>query len=183
MQHVQIVGVGGEDVRRRELGQPLGRQHRAGIDAQGAGAQRAARVAEDGAERALGDRRNLADQVELIVVQPASNPRVQVRHHDQRLGGEESGLDAEGHHQRVFLGALLGPPIGPHRRLAHQLVGRDTDREREAEPLAHLAPDPHCDVLRGTEEPAGAGEIQEGMPVAVRLDHGRIGAEDLVQRP
>ena len=79
MQHAEIVGVGGEGVGDVELGAALGRQHGARVDAAGPRPQRAAGAAEDGAERALGDGRDLADELELVVVEPAAHPGVAAR--------------------------------------------------------------------------------------------------------
>ena len=185
VQHAEIVGVGGEDVLDAQLGEALGRQHRARIDAQRPRPQRAARVAEDGAERTLGNRRHLADQIELVVVEPGPDPRMQVGEHDQRMGREESGLDPEGHDQRVPLRAVrlpACPPVRPDHRLAHQLVGGDADREGEAEPAPDLPLHPRGDIDRRAEQPVGAGQVEIGVAVAARLDDGSVGAEDLMQR-
>src|SRR5947207_2564954 len=73
MQHAEIVGVGGERMGDVELGAALGREYRARIDAAGPRPQRASRASEDGAERALGDGRHLADQLELVVVETAAD--------------------------------------------------------------------------------------------------------------
>jgi hypothetical protein len=73
-------------------------------------------------------------------------------------------------------------PFRPDNRLAHQLVGSDADREWEPEPFTNLAPHPRGDVHRRPEEPAGAGEVEERVPVSSRLDHRRVDPKDLVQR-
>jgi hypothetical protein len=59
-------------------------------------AQGAPGRAELRAERALGNRRHLADQIELIVVEPAPDPGMHVGKDDERMGREESGLDPKG---------------------------------------------------------------------------------------
>ena len=85
MQHAEIVGVGGQRVGDVKLGLPLGRQHRARIDAARLRPERAAGAAEDGAERALGDGGDLADEIELIVVEPAAHPGVELGQHVERM--------------------------------------------------------------------------------------------------
>ncbi len=142
-------------------------------------------VAEDGAERTLGNRRHFADQIELVVVEPGPDPRMQVGEHDQRMRREESGLDPEGHDQRVPLRSVrlpVCPPVRPDHRLAHQLVGGDADREGEAEPAPDFPLHPRGDIDRRTEQPVGAGQVEIGVAVAARLDDGSVGAEDLMQR-
>ena len=90
MQHAEVVGVGGQRVRHVELGLPLGRQHRPRIDAAGLRPERAAGAAEDGAERALGDGRDLADEIELVVVEPAAHPGVELGQHVERMRREKA---------------------------------------------------------------------------------------------
>jgi hypothetical protein len=71
-------------------------------------------------------------------------------------------------------------PVRLNRRLTHQLIGGDPDRERKSQSLVHLPPNSGCDILRGTEEPARAGEIKEGMAIASRLNDWSKDPEDLV---
>ena len=93
------------------------------------------------------------------------------------MGREEAGLRAARHlEQRLGLDHGGGRP-------AHQLVGGDADRDRQPEPLPHLALHPRGDVHRGAEEPSGAGEIEKGVAVAAGLDDRCVDPEHLVQRP
>ena len=109
-----------------------------------------------------------------------------VEHVGQQLDGDrrEKSLLLPGPHLPRL--RAVPPPAHlaahPDRRLAHQLVRRHADRDRQANPLAHLALDPGGDVHRRAEEPAGAGEIEKGVTVAARLDDRRVDPEDLVQR-
>ncbi len=93
------------------------------------------------------------------------------------MGREEAGLGAARHLEQG-----LGLDHGGGRT-AHQLVGRDADRHRQPKPIPHLALHPRRDVYRGTEEPAGAGEIEKGVAVTTGLDDGCVDPKDLVQRP
>ena len=153
-----------------------GGEHRARIDAARLRPQRAAGAAEDRAERALGDGGDLADEVELVVVEPAAHPGVQLGEHVERMGREEARLvAARDLEQRLGLDHGGGG-------LAHQLVGGDADREGKPEPLAHLALHPRGHIHGGTEQPAGAGEVEKGVAVAARLDDRRVDPEHLVER-
>ncbi len=108
-------------MRHVELGLLLGREHRPRIDAPRLRPQHAAGAAEDGAERALGDGGDLADEIELVVVEPAAHAGVEVGQDVERMGREEAGLvSAEDLEQRLGLDDGGGG-------LAHQLVGGDAD--------------------------------------------------------
>ena len=116
VQRAEIVGVGDEGVRQTELGQPLGRQHRTGVDPAGPRPQHPAGAAEDGAERALGDDRDLADEIELIVIQPAADAVGQL---GQELDGDrrEKSLLLAGPYL-ARLRAIRRPPFAPTRMAA-----------------------------------------------------------------
>jgi len=175
-QHAEIVGVGGQRVGQMEFELLLGGQHRPGVDPARPRPQGPAGAAEHGAQRGLRNGGDLADQLELVVVEPAPHAGMQIGQHVEGMGSEKSRLGAARDlEQRLGLDHRGG-------RLAHQLVDSHPDRQRQAEPLPRLPPDPLGDVDGGTEQPPGSGEIEEGVPVAARLDDRRVDPEDLVQR-
>ena len=101
---------------------------------------------------------------------------MQLGQHVERMGREEARLRAARHlEQRLGLDHGGGG-------LAHQLVGGDAHRDRQPEPLAHLALHPRGHVHRRAEEPPGAGEVEKGVAVAARLDDRRVDPEHLVER-
>jgi hypothetical protein len=99
MQDAEVVGVGGKSVDQVELRLPLGRKHRPWVDTLGPGAEDPTPAAEHGAERALGDGRHLADQIELIVFQPHSNAGVELGKHIEGVGCEKTPLFTRGYVQ------------------------------------------------------------------------------------
>jgi hypothetical protein len=175
---------------------PLWRQHRTRVDASSPGPEHPAATAEDGAERGLGNGRYLTDKLELIILQPYAYAGIELGQHLERLGSEKLPLISCRDIQQLT--ALLSattrcagtrpvrPSIRPsvrlYSRLTHQLVGGDAHREGKSQSLARLLPDTGSDVLWRTEESAGAGEIEERMPVTTRLYGGGKDPQDLVQR-
>jgi hypothetical protein len=187
VQHGEVIGIGRQGMRHAILRSDFRRQHRPGVDTPGLRAQQPATPPEHRAELALADRRNLADQLELILVEPPPDIGGDIGQHAQAMRSEEPLLVAAGNpeRRRAGLGPAFRPPAQPphpRRRLRDQLVHRDAHRERQLQPLPGLAPDPFGDVDGGAEEPLGAAEVEKGVPVAARLDHRRVDPENGVQR-
>ena len=190
MQHVAVVGVGGEGVGEPVLGPRFRRQHRPRVDAAHLGAKQPAPAPEDGAELGLRDGRDLTDPLELVLVEPLPDVVGHLGEHAHWMRGEERGLVSgrtggravgrkERPHRPPF--RLSAFPSHSRRRLRHQLVHRHSRAQRQPEPLPGLAPDPLGDLHRRTEKPLGAGEVEERMAKAAGLDDRRVDPEDLVQ--
>jgi hypothetical protein len=185
MQHPEIVGIGRESMRQAILRFDLRRQHRPGIDAPGLRAEQPAPPAEDRAEFAFADSRNLADSLELILVEPEPDIVGNVGQHAQVARREEGLLVAAGNPERRLAERGLAHPFDPAHaggRLGDQLVHRDAHGQRQPQPLPGLAPDPLGDVDGRSEEPLGAAEVEKGVPVAARLDHRGVFPEDVAER-
>ena len=73
-------------------------------------------------------------------------------------------------------------PVHSNGRLTDQLVGSNSDRYSELEPLAYLTPDSCSDILRLTEQTAGTGEVEKRVAIAAGLDGWRVDPEYFVQR-
>ena len=89
MQHGEVVGIGSQRMGHAILRPDLRRQHRPGIDASSLGAQRASPPAEHRAELALADGRDLADPLELVIVQPPADVLGDLGQHLHAMGREE----------------------------------------------------------------------------------------------
>lgn len=179
MQHTQVVGVGGQRMGKAILGPNLGRQHRPGIDAARPRAEQPSPGPEDRAELALGDGRDLSDPFELILVEPDPDVVRNLGEDAHRMRREEQRLAASRHQQRRV---PLLQPSRPSGRLRHQLVDRHANGERQPQSVPGLAPDPLGHVHRRPEEPLGAGQIEEGVTVAARLDDRRVDPKDFMER-
>jgi hypothetical protein len=78
---------------------PFGRQHWTWIDALRPRPKDPALAAEDGAERTLGNSRDLADKLELIILQPRADAGIELGQYLQRLRSEKVPLFSRGHVQ------------------------------------------------------------------------------------
>ncbi len=190
MQHSEIVGVGGQDVRQPVLRPDLGRQHRTRVDSACPGPQQPARSAEHRAELALRDGRDLADPLQLVFIEPEPDVVRNVGKHRHRVRRQEGSLVSTAHQKRPARVELPISPLGmavqpsdPGGCLRDQLVHRDADRERQPEPLSRLAPDSLRHIHRRTEEPLGPAQVEKGVTEAPGLDDRSVDPEDLVQRP
>jgi hypothetical protein len=94
MQHALVVGVGGEGVGEAVLGLHFRREHRPRVDAAGLGAEQPPPASEDGAELALCDRRDLADPLQLVFVEPRPDVVGDLGEDGDWMRGEEGGLVA-----------------------------------------------------------------------------------------
>jgi hypothetical protein len=99
MQDTEVVGVGAQGVTHLKLTLSLRRQHGARVDATSTGPQYPAAGSEHRAQRVFGNGRNLADKIQLIVVQPLPEASIQLREHLHRVGSEKAALLACGHVQ------------------------------------------------------------------------------------
>ena len=70
MENAQVVGVGRQGVGHPILGADFRRQHRPWIDAARAGAKLAPFASQDRVEIRFGDRGDVADDIELVVIEP-----------------------------------------------------------------------------------------------------------------
>ena len=185
MQKVQIVGVGSEDVGDPILRLHFGREHRPGVNAPALGAEQPSPCAEDGAEVALSDLGDLADPLQLILVEPEEDIHRYSREQRHQMGSEEPGLASPRHQHRPrpplpsFRPTLQSPYSS--RRLRYQLVPRRADREREPEPGNGFPSDALGHVHQGPEEPLGAGQVEKSVAIAAGLDDRCVDPENLVQ--
>jgi hypothetical protein len=124
MQNAEVVGIGGQGMDHVELGLPLRREHRPGIDSLGPGPKHPAAAAKDRAEGAFGYSRDFADEIELVILQPSPHSGIELGQHVERLRREEGRLSAIGHLQEQGVIGLLSHRGGC---LTHQFVARDTD--------------------------------------------------------
>ena len=111
MQHPEIVGVGAEGVGEAVLGLHFRREHRPRVDAAGLGAEQPSPGSEDGAELALGDRRDLADPLQLVFVEPHPDVVGDAGEDAHRMRGEEGRFaalltDAKAQRRKVDGGPL-----------------------------------------------------------------------------
>jgi hypothetical protein len=191
VQHVAVVGVGGERMGEPVLGPRFRRQHRPRVDAAHLGAKQPAPAAEDGAELGFGDGRDLADPLELVLVEPLPDVLGDFGEHAHWMRGEEGGLVTrwtDGQTERRKDPAPLCPsfrlsvfPSQPGCRFGDELIDRHPGTQRQPEPLPGLPPDPLGDVHRRAEQPLGTGEVEERVSKAAGLDDRRVDPEDLVQ--
>ncbi|HSE51649.1 MAG TPA: hypothetical protein VLB00_05645, partial [Gemmatimonadales bacterium] len=186
MQGDEIVGVGGQDVGDPILRFYFRREHRPGVDAPAPGPEQPSPRAEDGTQLALGDLGDLADPLQLVLIEPEEDVLGYSGEQRHQMGSQESGLGTERDQHRPASPVL--PPFRPtvqpsysSRRLRYQLVGRRTDREREPEPGGGLPADSLGHVHQRSEEPLGAGQIEKGVAIAAGLDDRRVDPENLVQ--
>jgi hypothetical protein len=73
MQHAEVIGIARQRMGQAILRFDLRRQHRPGIDAAGLRAEQAPAPPEHRAKLALADGRDLADPLELVVVEPPAD--------------------------------------------------------------------------------------------------------------
>jgi hypothetical protein len=78
MKHAEVVGIGCEGMDHVELGLPLRGEHRPGIDTLSPRPKRPAAAAKDRAEGALGDSRDFADEIELVILQPRPHAGIEL---------------------------------------------------------------------------------------------------------
>src|SRR4051812_12922904 len=119
MQHAEVVGIGGQSMDQMKLGLPLWRQHWTRIDALCPGPEHPALPPEDSAERALGDGRNLPDEIELIILQPYTHARIELGQYLERLRSKETSLVSRWDVKQLS----AFPPSRLHSCLTHQFVG------------------------------------------------------------
>ena len=174
MQHREIVAVAGQRVRHPILGAHFGRQHRPSVDAAGPGPELAAARAEHGAELGFADRGDLADPLELVLVEPLPDVVGHVGQELERVGRQEGGLapriDAQG--------GLVRGAADAGGRLGDELVDRHADGEGETQLRAGLAADPLGDVEGRPEEPLGTAQVEEGVAPAARFDDRGVALEN-----
>ncbi len=168
MQHRTVVGVGGQHVRRAAFLLHRGQQHRAPVDPVGVLMEQSPGATERDPELLLAETGHLADQLEVVVIESLADRVGNVGKEHHRFGSEEARLVSRRHRPDQRAGLALDHRGGG---LAHQLVDRDADRDREAESLAGLALEPAGDVDRRAEEPLGAGDVEVGVSPCLRLDH------------
>lgn len=185
IQGAEIVGVGGEDVGDPILRFHLRREYRPGIDPPALGAEQPPPRAEDGAQLALGDLGDLADPLQLVLVEPEEDVLGYSGEQRHQMGSQEPGLgtDLHQHRPRPPLPSNR-PTVQPSyssRRFRYQLVYRGAHREREPEPGDGLPADSLGHVHQGSEEPLGAGQIEKGVAITAGLDDRRVDPENLVQ--
>src|SRR5215210_6776196 len=66
--------------------------------------------------------------------------------------------------------------------LTDKLVGGDPDRDGDLQLGTYLTTNACSDVLRRTEQTAGAGEVEECVTIAARLDSWGVDPQNFVQR-
>ncbi len=143
LQHGAVVGVGRQHVRDAALGPDRRRQHRAAIDAVRVLVQGAARASERDPERLFAERGDLADPLEVVVVEPFADRVGHVGQERHRFGRQEHRLVSRRHRPDQRARLALDDRRG---RLAHQLVDRDPHRERQPEAFTRLALEAAGDV-------------------------------------
>ncbi len=148
--------------------------------------------AKDGTERALWDCSDFADQIQLIIVQLRANACSELRHHLEWVWCQKPPFISRWDVQQRFTATPAYCPaalllrcqtVHSNSRLTDKLVGGDPDGYGELQLLAYLTPDSCGDVLGWTEQTAGAGEVEERVTIATRLDGWRVDPENFVQRP
>jgi hypothetical protein len=92
VQYAKIIGVADESVNQVKLRLLLRWQHRARVDALRPSPEHPAVPPEDGTERTLGNVRNLPDEIELIILQPYANARIELGQHLERLRSEKTSF-------------------------------------------------------------------------------------------
>ena len=123
VQHYEVVGVGGEGMDHPILGADLGREDRTGVDPPRPGAERPSLAAEHGVQVGLFDDRNVADQVELVVVEPGTDAVGHLGEDVDVMGREEGLLRPP-----IPRGPTNGRTDGPTDRLTDGPTYCPTDR-------------------------------------------------------
>jgi hypothetical protein len=126
MQDGEVIGIARQRMGHPVLRPDLRRQHRPGVDAAGLGAEQPPAPTEHRAELALADGSDLADPLELVVVEPPADVIGDLGQHLHAMGREESLLVALGNPER-----RSQHPIDPGRRFGDQLVHRHAHGERQ----------------------------------------------------
>jgi hypothetical protein len=187
MQNGKVVGVGGERMRDPVFGPYGRRQHRTRIDTQRLIVKQPPPPSEHRAQLAFPNGCHLADPFELILVEPLQDVGRDAGKQRYPMRREKRRLVSSGDHHRPD--RCIGPPArpparppNPRGRLRHQLVDGRADGEGKPQPLARLPANTLGDIHQRAEQPLGAGEVEERMTVAARLDDGRVDPEDFVER-
>jgi hypothetical protein len=89
MEDAEVVGIGCEGMDYVELGLPLRGKHRPGIDTLSPRPERPAAAAKDRAESGLGNGRDFADEIELVILQPQPHTGIELGQHLERMGSEK----------------------------------------------------------------------------------------------
>ena len=131
---------------------------------------------EHGHERALRERGHLADGCDPDLMQPAGGDRADAPEPLYREGVEKLEL-AIGLHdeQAVRLRDAA-------RDLREELRPRDADRDRQADPLAHVPPQAHGDRGGATRKPSHPAHVEERLVDRHSFDERCRVLEDPVDR-
>jgi len=135
VEDVAVVGVGRQHVGRSTFDLRLGGQHGSIIDPAGVLVQGATDATERDAERLLPQRGDLANPLEVIVVEPFADAVGRIGKQRDRLGCQEARLVSSGYRPDLGAGLALDDRGGA---LAHQLVDGDADGDGQSDPLLDL---------------------------------------------
>ena len=131
---------------------------------------------EHGHERALRERGHLADRCDPDLMQPAGGDGADAPEPLDREGVEKLEL-AIGLHDEQAVG--LGDAA---RHFREELRPRHADRDRQADPLADVAPQAHGDRGGTTREPSHPAHVEERLVDRHAFDERRRVLEDPVDR-
>jgi hypothetical protein len=107
---------------------PFRREHRPGIDAACSCPEQETPAPEDRSERAFGNSRDLADEIELVILQPDSHTGIQLGQYIEWVRGKKFPLFTGGHmQQRIAAPLPRCPSARPGCGLTHQLVGSNSN--------------------------------------------------------
>ena len=115
-------------------------------------------------ERVLGELRDLADRADPALVEPGGGLRPDTPEPLDRQRVEELELSV-GRDDEQAVGLRDAA-----RNLGEELRARDANGDREADPLAHLAPQARSDLFRRACEPLHSAHVEEGLVDREPLD-------------